>query len=240
MRDDDGRVKIAGFYDDVRPLSAAEQQAIGALPPVDDALRASLGLARTEAGNAPLMERIMQPALNLRGVRMGGVQEHGANVISTEAFASIDFRLVPDQDPARVRERVERHIAAQGYHLVTAPPDSSTRARHPRIVRLEWESGYPAQRAPMDGAFGRALVAALSDGTPTPPLAVPTLGGSLPSYLFTEILGAPVATLPIANHDNNQHAANENLRLQNLWDGIEMYAALLVRLGAEWRDRAVP
>jgi acetylornithine deacetylase/succinyl-diaminopimelate desuccinylase-like protein len=240
MRDEDGRVKVAGFHDDVRPISPTERRAIAALPPVDDALRASLGLARTEQDNAALMDRIMQPALNVRGIRVGGVQETSANVISTEAFASFDIRLVPDQDPARVREAVERHIAAQGWHILHAAPDSATRARHPKIARLDWEGGYPAQRAPMDGAFGQALLAALGDGAPTPLLAVPTLGGSLPSYLFTEILGVPVATLPIANHDNNQHAANENLRLQNLWDGIEAYAGLLVGLGRVWGGRVVP
>src|SRR6185503_14765742 len=91
MRDDDGHVKIAGFYDDVRPISPAERSALGNLPPVDSTLRVSLGLARTEAGNAMLAERIMVPALNVRGIRVGGVQETGANVISTEAFASFDI-----------------------------------------------------------------------------------------------------------------------------------------------------
>jgi acetylornithine deacetylase/succinyl-diaminopimelate desuccinylase-like protein len=182
----------------------------------------------------------MVPALNVRGIRVGGVQETGANVISTEAFASFDIRLVPAQRPEHIRDVMERHIAAQGYHIVRDAPDSATRARYPRIARLEWESGYPAQRAAMEGDFARALLAALSDGAPTPPLAVPTLGGSGPAYLFTEILGAPVVTLPLANYDNNQHAANENLRLGNLWDGIEMYAGLLVRLGKEWGGRIVP
>jgi len=55
-------------------------------------------------------------------------------------------------------------------------------------------------------------------------------------YLFPEVLGAPVIGVPIANHDDNQHAANENLRLQNLWDGIEVYATLLARLGQLWKD----
>lgn len=236
MRDDDGRIRIAGYDDDVRPISDAERRALQQLPPQDSALRTSLGLARTEANNALLAERIMQPALNVRGIRVGGVQETGANVISTEAFASFDFRLVPDQDPARVRALVERHIAGQGYHIVREAPDSATRARHPRIARLEWESGYPAQRTAMDDAFARALIAATSAGAPRPPLAVPTLGGSGPGYLFTKVLGAPVVTLPIANPDNNQHAANENIRLGNLWDGIELYAALLTRLGTEWRS----
>jgi len=92
----------------------------------------------------------------------------------------------------------------------------------------------------MDGDFARALLTSLSDGAAQPPLAVPTLGGSGPGYLFTEVLGAPVVTLPLANADNNQHAANENLRIGNLWDGIEMYSALLVRLGKEWNARVIP
>ncbi len=240
MRDDDGRVKIPGFYDDVRPISPAERTALAALPPVDASLRASLGLVRTESDNAMLAERIMVPALNVRGIRVGGVRETGANVISTEAFASFDIRLVPVQRPEHVREVVERHIAAQGYHIVRDVPDSATRARYPKVARLEWEDGYPAQRAAMDGDFARALLTSLSDGAAQPPLAVPTLGGSGPGYLFTEVLGAPVVTLPLANADNNQHAANENLRIGNLWDGIEMYAALLTRLGREWNPRVIP
>ena len=236
MRDDDGRITIAGYYDDVRPVSDAERKAIAALPPVDSSLRRSLGLARTEGDSALLAERIMLPALNLRGVRVGGVQELGSNTISTEAYASFDFRLVPNQEPRRVRELVERHLAAQGWHVVTDTPTVAERARHPKLVRLQWESGYPAQRASMDDDFSKALVAAVSAGAPRPPLLVPTLGGSGPSYLFTQVLGVPVVTLPIANADNNQHAANENLRVGNLWNAIELYAGLLAGLGKEWRS----
>jgi acetylornithine deacetylase/succinyl-diaminopimelate desuccinylase-like protein len=63
-----------------------------------------------------------------------------------------------------------------------------------------------------------------------PVIRMPTLGGSVPMRLFQEKAGSPVIGLPIVNHDNNQHAANENLRLQNLWDGIEVYAVLLARI----------
>src|SRR6185295_19369593 len=133
------------------------------------------------------------------------------------------------QKPDHVKELVERHIAAQGYHIVRDVPDSATRVKFPKIARLEWESGYPAQRASLDDAFGRSLLAAVADGALTPPLVVPTSGGSGPSYLFTEIFGVPVVNLPIANYDNNQHAANENLRLQNLWDGIETYVGLMTQ-----------
>ena len=69
---------------------------------------------------------------------------------------------------------------------------------------------------------------------------MPTLGGSGPSYLFTDVLGVPNVTFPIANYDNNQHAANENLKLRNLWNGIELYAGMLARIGAEWKTTVVP
>ncbi|HEY8020759.1 MAG TPA: peptidase M20, partial [Thermoanaerobaculia bacterium] len=63
-----------------------------------------------------------------------------------------------------------------------------------------------------------------------PPVRLPTLGGSIPMYLFQQPGDTPVIGLPIANHDDNQHAADENLRLQNLWDAIELYAALFADL----------
>ncbi|NJL29897.1 MAG: hypothetical protein HC897_19375 [Thermoanaerobaculia bacterium] len=69
---------------------------------------------------------------------------------------------------------------------------------------------------------------------PEPVLRIPSLGGSLPLYVFEETLGAPLIVVPIVNHDNAQHTADENLRLQNLWDGIEIYAALFAGLGGAW------
>ncbi len=59
---------------------------------------------------------------------------------------------------------------------------------------------------------------------------MPTMGGSLPIYVIEQETGAPVVILPVANHDNNQHGKDENLRLQNLWDAIEIYAAVLTNL----------
>jgi len=240
MRDDEGRIKIAGYYDDVRAISPAERKAIAALPAYDATLRRSLGLAHTEANDAPLAERIMLPALNVRGIRVGGVRETGSNTIATEAYASFDLRLVPNQTPERVQRLVEEHLRRQGYFVTHDSATLATRLAHSKVARAEWESGYPASRAPLDGSFGRAVLAALNDGAPAPLLALPTMGGSGPTYLFEQVLRVPMITLPIANYDDNQHAANENLRIQNLWDGIETYAALLAGIGERWSVRPVP
>ena len=240
MRDDDGRILIAGFSDDVRPISTAERAALGAMPVIDTVLRRAMQLGATEANNAPLAERIMAPALNVRGIKVGGVRELAANAIPTEASASIDFRLVPNQKPERVRELVEAHLRSRGYFIVHDTPDSATRVAHAKLVRVEWEGGYAATRAPMDIPFSRALLAAASAGATNPPLAVPMLGGSLPTSTFEQVLGVPLVVLPIANYDNNQHAANENIRMQNLWDGIELFAAVMARVGHEWKESPVP
>ncbi|HEX9148334.1 MAG TPA: peptidase dimerization domain-containing protein, partial [Thermoanaerobaculia bacterium] len=171
----------------------------------------------------------------------GDVGDKATNSIPTEARVSIDFRLVPDQTPEKVRARVEEFLRGQGYFLVSGgAPDPATRLAHPRVLRVDWGHGYPATRAAMDSPVSRAVVKVLSGAAGAPVVRLPTLGGSGPNYLFEQILGAPVLGVPIANHDNNQHAANENLRIGNLWDGIELYAALMARLGEEWKSRQEP
>lgn len=234
MRDPDGYILIDRFHDDVQAPTRAERDAIAAAPSADEALRAELLLHGTEAGNAPLMERIMLPALNVRGISGGGVGHLAANAVPTMARASIDFRLVPRQTPQRVRALVEAHARAQGFHVLDRDPTPDERRAHARILKLEWEGGYPASRTDMALAPSRAVVAATELGVGGPVIVVPLLGGSLPLYHFEEVLGAPLITVPIVNHDNNQHAANENLRLQNLFDGMQVYAALVAHLGRLW------
>jgi acetylornithine deacetylase/succinyl-diaminopimelate desuccinylase-like protein len=236
MRDDEGRILIPGFLDDVRPITDADRRAIAAAPSPDSALRQDLALGRTEGGDVPLAEAIMRPALNLRGIRSGGVGAAGSNTIQPEASASIDFRLVPDQTPARVREKVEAFLKAQGWHVVHDVPDAATRRAHPRLVRVDWrEAGYAAVRSPLDLPAARAVVRTVGDALGQPPVEVPILGGSLPIADFAEVLKTPVLVVPIANHDDAQHAPNEHLRLRNLRDGITTFAAILARLGAEWK-----
>jgi acetylornithine deacetylase/succinyl-diaminopimelate desuccinylase-like protein len=133
-----------------------------------------------------------------------------------------------------VRQLVEAHIRKQGFEIVAAAPDADMRRAHPRVVRLEWSSGYAAQRTSMDLPISRRVVQVVEEAVGDRISAVPSLGGSLPMSVFGQELGVPVIGVPIVNHDNNQHAADENLRLQNLWDGIEIFAALMHRLGSGW------
>ncbi len=236
LRDAEGRILIKGFGDDVRPLSVAEREALRSVPPVEDELKAALALGRTEGEGASLPELILRPALNVRGVSSGKVGEAAANAVPTEAQASIDFRLVPDQTPEGVRSKLEAHLRGLGYHVAHETPDAGTRRAHPRLVKLEWGPGYKAARTALDHPAALALVRVLEGGA-EPIIKLPTLGGSVPMHLFGDVTGAPVVGLPIVNHDNNQHAANENVRIQNLWDGIEAFAVVFAGLEQAWPAR---
>jgi len=230
MRDPVGNILIAGYYDQVVPPSLAELEAIAAAPAVDDALIKELGLVQPETQDR-LELAILRPALNVRGIRSGDVGEQARNSIQTSASASIDLRLVPDQTPDFLRGVTEQHIRAEGYYIVHQEPSAEERSSHERIARLDWEnSGYPAYRAAMGLPIVQnvaAIVNELADGSL---IQLPTMGGSLPLYLIDQAIGAPILILPIANHDNNQHGNDENLRLQNLWDAIGIYAAVLTGL----------
>jgi len=234
MRGPDGEILIPGFAQDVRPLSDGERRAAAALPPVEDDLRRELGVAWTEGKGERLQDLVMRPALNVLGLRAAQVGRETRNAIPTEAAAAIDFRLVPDQTPARVHAQVEEHLRRLGFWIVTGEPDAPTRQAHGKLARLEWVEGYPGARTAMDLPASRAVVQAVEEGLGGPVLQVPMLGGSLPLYLFSDTLKVPLIAVPTVNYDNSQHAADENLRLQNLWDGIEVFAAIFARVGYDW------
>ena len=229
MRDSEGRILIPGFADDVRAVPPQAQAALAQLPPVEDALKREFGVGRSE-GTEGLTASTQRPAINIRGLRAGAVGAEAVNAIPVEAIVSLDFRLVPDQTPARVREKVEAFLRSKGWSVVTATPSAAERGAHPRLVKLAWEAGYPALRTDMSTPVARAVIAAAGHGAGGPVALLPMMGGSVPIYVFADLFHVPVIGVPIVNHDDNQHAANENLRLENLWNGIDTYAALMGEL----------
>ncbi len=232
MRDETGRILIKGFSDQVRPLSAAERDALAKIPNIEAELRKEFQIASNEGEGKPLNELLTQPALNVRGLEAGHVGAQASNTIQPEAHASIDFRLVPNQTPESIKPLVENHIRKQGYEIVHEKPDAATRRAHAKIAQLEWDAGMPPARTALDLPLSRE-VAGIMSAMGHEPVRLPTMGGSIPMYLFQQPNDTPVILLPIANHDDNQHAADENMRLQNLWDGMEVFAALFAELKAE-------
>jgi acetylornithine deacetylase/succinyl-diaminopimelate desuccinylase-like protein len=228
MKDENGRVLIKGFYDDVVPLTPDEERAIAEIPAVERDQMRSFGFARPELPGDRLERRHNLPTLNVEGLLSGTVGGQGRTIIPASATARFDLRLVKAIDPARQFNRLADHVRAQGYQLVagTAPTDEE-RATYPKLAHLLQIEGYPAGRTRFDTPLAQAVIATVGRALNATPVRLPTLGGSAPFYVFTDRLKAPTIGMPVANYDNNQHGPNENLRLGEFFDAIEAMRAIL-------------
>ncbi|MGH7546352.1 MAG: M20/M25/M40 family metallo-hydrolase, partial [Gemmatimonadota bacterium] len=225
MKGADGRVLVEGWADDALPLGTAERDALARYSNDDEPQRLQFQLGSLDGGGDARMELIAQPSLNVRGLRSLFVRAEARTLIPDLAVAELDLRLVAGNEPERKVAKLVRHIRGQGYTVVQEEPDSALRVRTPKLVRVETGDGYPAGRTPLDDPAARALVDGLGTAGLGESVVIPTMGGSGPAYVFTAILGTPFAVVPIVNHDNNQHAENENVRVGSLFRGMEILAS---------------
>lgn len=229
MKDDNGNIIIKNWNNDTEPFGEIEKQAIKDAPQYDNELKQQLGLARPEGNGKSYLESLTTPSLNIDGFSSGDVGAQARNVIPSIANAVLDIRLVKGNDARRQVEKVRAHIREKGFYIIDREPTQAERLQHPLIVKfLHSDEGYNAQRTRMDLPISISVVNAVQKASDQPIVKMPSLGGSLPLSIITESLDdVPTITVPIANYDNNQHAENENIRLQNLWEGIEVMAGLM-------------
>jgi len=227
MKDEAGRVLVDRFYDGIEPLSDMEKRAITDAPDIDAQLMREFWLGSTEGTPKKLVELITQPSLNIRGLASSRIGAEASNVIPASAAASIDIRLVKGMDPRRTVDRVIGHIRKQGFFVVERPPSAEVRMTHAKVVWVDQARvGLGAVRTPMDLPISQEVIRVV-ESVRGPAVKLPSTGGNLPLANIERPLGTRTIIVPIANHDNNQHSFDENLRIQNLWDGIELMAALL-------------
>jgi acetylornithine deacetylase/succinyl-diaminopimelate desuccinylase-like protein len=229
MKDADGRVLIDGYYDDVTPLSATEKKALAEMLDNDADLERELGIAKPEGGGKKLVELIMEPSLNVRGLRSAYVGAQAQNVVPEKAEASLEARLVEGEDPKKKFEQIAAFIAKQGFFVLDHEPTMEERRSHARIAKVIDEGGYRASRTPMDLPMSKAVVDVVKAAAGNDTVIMPSTGGSVPMYIF-EDLGLQWIGVPIVNYDNHQHSSDENLRLGHFWRGMEIYGAILADL----------
>lgn len=233
MKDDEGNVLVEGWYETVEPIGQEERDALERMPDWDSHLKRELGLVRTEGEPQSLPERLLVPALNVRGITSGNTGSLARNVIPNIAVAALGIRMVKGNTSEQLRQLIVDHIEGQGFHVVEEDPDMETRLRYARIAKVTGgRGGSIAARTSMANPFAQSVVAAASAAADRAfgegaLVVAPGMGGTLPLFLFTEVAQKPAIVVPVANHDNNQHAPDENLRIANLWYAIDLYAALM-------------
>lgn len=226
-KSESGDVLIDGFYDSTMPVSESDRAANAALPEVEAQYQADIGFAEPEVSGSSYAEQLLRPTFNVRGVHAGDVGDLARNAIPTKASASVDIRLAAGNDPAEMLELVRRHIERLGYLVLDRDATPDERRSHRHLCRFTPDIGYPAARASVTDESAERVVAAADAAGDGGVVRLPTFGGSVPLHHFNEVLGSPVVILPMANYDNNQHAPNENLKLDNLWYGIDLWSLIL-------------
>jgi acetylornithine deacetylase/succinyl-diaminopimelate desuccinylase-like protein len=230
MKDETGHVVIPGFYDDVVPLGPIEKQALDAMPDNDAQLARDLQFAKPEGAGKKLMELLQQPSLNIRGIRSAYVGAQAQNVVPEKAEASLDVRLVRGENPDTKYAQILEYLRGRDFFITSVEHTEEQRLAHEHVARVtKGEFNYRASRTSMELPVSKALVGVVEDATAGQAVVAPTLGGSVPMYIF-EDLKIPWIGVPIVNSDNHQHSSDENLRLGHLWRGIEIYAAILADL----------
>jgi acetylornithine deacetylase/succinyl-diaminopimelate desuccinylase-like protein len=216
MKDREGRVTVDGFYDDVRPLSQAEQAALRRLPADPEAVRADLGVPALDApAGRGLHERLIAwPTLTINGLHGGYGGQGSQTVLPHRAVAKCDVRLVEAQRAQDVYAKLEAHVR-----------------RHAPGVELVRQGSMEPFRTPLDSPWTGPLRRGMAAATGAEPLLVPSLGGSLPLHALGAVLQAPVFGIPLGNPDQANHAPDENLALDRFVTGIKTAAAVLDALG---------
>ena len=226
MKDDTGEILIDDFNESTAPITEADKEAFATLPDVDDDIRKDLGLTWTEHEGRSLIESYMYPTLTIRGLSSGNTGKLARNVIPTTATATLGIRLAKGNDPEDMKDKVEAHIRKQGYYIVREDPNMETRLQHQKIAKVTRGGGYPAMRTSVDNPMTQQIVKAVKRATSDDLILYPTMGGTLPLYHFKQVLETPIVIVPIANHDNNQHAPDENIQIGNIWYGIDIYSSI--------------
>ncbi len=209
LKDANGRIMIPGFYDDVRKLSAEERRSLARLPFRERQLQKEIGAPALfgEKGFTTLERMWVRPTLEVNGLYSGFIGEGAKTVLPGRAMAKVSMRLVPDQNPNKIARLFAQHV----------------KKLTPKTVRLKLKEvsgrGVP-WLAPTDHPAMQAMVRAIAKGFGKQPVFIRT-GGSIPIVAtFSRLLKAPVLLMGIGLPDENAHAPNEKLNLDNLHHGM--------------------
>jgi acetylornithine deacetylase/succinyl-diaminopimelate desuccinylase-like protein len=218
MKNERGEITIDGFYENVQPLNDLERAALAALPIDVAQVKQSLGFQRLdEPQERGYFERLSAwPTLTINGIHGGYGGPGSKTVLPHEAVAKCDIRLVEAQTAEEILAKVKAHVQ-----------------RHAPEVSVTSHGAMDPSKTPLDSPYTDLLRQAITTAQGMEPLLVPAMGGSLPNYAFTKILGIPAFGVPYANADEANHAPNENMEVARFFMGIKTGAAMLSYLGCQ-------
>jgi acetylornithine deacetylase/succinyl-diaminopimelate desuccinylase-like protein len=209
LKDENGKILIDGFYDNVKPITENERKEIARLPFDKNAFKKDLETDVTpgESGYSELERMWARPTLDCNGIWGGFIGEGAKTVLPSKAFAKISMRLVPDQTPDEIVAKFESFF-------------NKIKPEGVKIKVTDLHGGMPAT-TPIDSAGMTAAKKALKDVFGKEPFLTRE-GGSIPIVnSFATILGAPTVLMGFGLPDQNAHSPNEKMNLKNFHRGIK-------------------
>jgi acetylornithine deacetylase/succinyl-diaminopimelate desuccinylase-like protein len=231
MKDDDGRVTIAGYYDRVK-LTEGERKILAEVDDNEAALKKRFGIAKAESVGHNYQEALQYPSLNIRGMVSAAVADKAANIVPSKAIAEFDLRTTPEAGPEYLFGLIEAHIKSKGWYLAKGEPSDTERATYDKIASLSLGRASRSVRTPIDSPLGNWVSGVLAqaashDGAPGSLVRIRMMGGSVPTDKLVGSLDVPFVIVPLVNGDNNQHSYDENMRIGHYVDGVRVLTHLL-------------
>ena len=229
MATPDGVPLIEGLEADVILPSAAEKAMMAAIPMDLPALEKDLGVKVPHE----YLDRIMfHPTLTIRGLHSGFLGKEANTIIPHKATVLLEVRMVKNMRWSKVVDRVLDHIRGQGFTVIDDPSAPLPDELRGKAVRVLSKAGYDPAKTSLELPVSQEIIASVERAHGgEQAVLMPTLGGSVPIYAFTDILKLPTLIVPYANANNRQHSPNEHLRLDHLFQGVRTTAQLLTDLG---------
>jgi len=214
LKDRDERVLIKGFYDNVRDPTERDLEVLRRMDFDIDGWREKFGLKQflnNLSGMDFLVKHFFQPTCTICGMTSGYAGAGSKTVLPSQAVAKVDFRLVPDQDPEDIPRLLRNHLDSHGFQDL-------------RIMVSEGE--HPA-RSPIGSPIAEVAVSTARRIYGREPVVYPMMAGSGPMYVLCQKLGIPAASVGVSHADSRAHAPNENIRLEDFFDGIKHIALIM-------------
>jgi len=186
-----------------------------------------LGIHTAEEVGKTYQESLQYPSLNVRQIGTSWKGKGLKTVIPEYASANLDIRLVPEIDGAEQVQKIKKHIERLGYYVIDRDPSDEERREYPKIVKFTTSMGVNAFRTNHNSPFGKKVRASIAKGFGYEPVVIRLMGGTVPIVPLINALDIPTVILPMVNMDNNQHSPNENIRIGNIRQGINISLSIL-------------
>ncbi len=227
MKNDKGDVLVPGFYKGIH-LSKEMKKELLKVPDNKEHINQQIGIAKELNGSLSYQESLQAPSLNILNLSSGKPEIGTRNIVPASAGAQLDIRLVPENDPVHLESVLKRFITSKGFYIIpNRQPTEAERLSHAKIISFRFDISSLAFVTEPVSPIGDWLSGCVEKVFGRSPVKIRMAGGTVPIAPFIQELGIPAVLVPTVNPDNNQHAANENLRLGNYFEGISLLCKLL-------------